>query len=224
MRAYPLFKAVLILLSAAALNATAQAPPGSKNAAAAASDKVAPVAVDAQAGGATLVIKPGAGFIVRGGRFFDKSSMDSNYATYDLGVSTTATVQLGPPKDTPANYNLAALQINVAGSPGCVGQEEQVVACYSGRVCNLSQSCRPGGRWSISSQGDCNGGIAPASGRIELSLSCGGSDDPFERTMCRCKVTVGTPTKTKAQTMCPYSCQSYNPSSKSCVGAPMNGC
>lgn len=78
------------------------------------------------------------------------------------------------------------------------------------------------GDFSVSNEGACSRNTTAVNKQIKLSLSCD-SSQPF----CGCSVAIGqqaAPPAPPPAPTCPFTCQSWNPASNSCVGAAMNGC
>ena len=169
---------------------------------------------------AILVIKPNPGFIISGGRVADVNSMGSlDKNVYDLGPGLNATVELKRPKDSPAHYNLSVLLAELVGTPACAGKEAQLLSCIqSGGGCEQLPSGCWARQFKVTNVGACNNAVAPVNRRIELALSCGGRD------RCDCRIAVGTPAKSRANSVCPFTCQSYNPASGGCIGPETNRC
>lgn len=164
-------------------------------------------------------------YMINGLRIFDNNSMNlMDTTTYLLGTGRSITLQLGAPRDT--GYNLAVLQTDVVATSQCgQGNDNQVIACLQGsyQACSsLSRECRTQiqrSRSGVTNQGACNSNISPVSGNIILKLSC----SPGSR-ICGCAITQGQRIASQADKACPFTCQSWNPASHSCVGAPSNGC
>jgi hypothetical protein len=170
---------------------------------------------------ATLTMEAPSDKMVDGLRIFDSSSMNPmDITTYDLGIGRSVTLQLGPPRDT--GYNLSVLQTLLVPVPSC-GKDDQAAACLRGDrgACeSLPSQCFPRTwpRSSVTNQGVCNSNISPVNGKIVLSLSCSGSR------VCDCSIKVGQRIASQADKACPFTCQSWNSASHSCIGPTMNGC
>lgn len=122
--------------------------------------------------------------------------------------------------------SLAAAQPSFAWCSN--GNPNDVQNCKSGhnpQACaKLPSSCVQTilgvpGNMGTTNQGACNSNISPVNGKIALSLSCSSGSGT-----CGCSIQQGQQIASQADKACPFTCQSYNPASHSCVGAPMNGC
>lgn len=160
--------------------------------------------------GATLTFQCDPGMEIIGGRFFDTDSLTvSRTTTYNVTeAGATVTMQLGDPVESPG-YNLAFLQVDV-------------LLPWTHEVYNYSKQ-----KWetvhytgSISNQAACNTNIMPVDGEIIIRVY--GPNRSWLTTGC--SVQKGAIVPSKADEKCHFDCESWNPASQSCVGAPMNGC
>jgi len=158
---------------------------------------------------ATLTLQCDEGLEITGGRFFDTDSLtDLHSVVYYVGSGSTVSVELGDPEETPG-YNLQFLQVDV--------QLPWTHTVYNNQTGRYEQIHYVG---SISNQAACNTNIEPVNGEIVIRVF--GPNRSWLTTGC--EVTKGTIVPTDADEKCHYDCESWNPASQSCVGAPMNGC
>lgn len=160
--------------------------------------------------GVTLTFQCDPGLEIIGGRFFDTDSLTlSRTTTYNVTeTGATVSIQLGDPVESPG-YNLEFLQVDVQ-----MPWTHQVWNYQAGQYETIHYT------GNISNQAACNANIVPVDGEIIIRvygpnrawLTVGGS------------VIKGAIVPTQADEKCHFDCESWNPASQSCVGAPMNGC
>lgn len=160
--------------------------------------------------GATLTFQCDPGIEIIGGRFFDTDSLTlSRTTTYNVAeTGSTVTVQLGDPVEAPG-YNLEFLQVDVQ-----LPWTHQVWNYQKGQYETIHYT------GSISNQAACNTNVQPVDGEIIIRVY--GPNRAWLSTGC--SVQKGAIVPSQADEKCHFDCESWNPASQSCVGAPMNGC